>query len=294
MDNMVVDTKPMDVPVDYEALGITSGYAPRPPEKLRLFVVGPEGEGKTTFVLSIPNSLTLDFEGGADAIPGGRGARVTIQGYEHYEHILKKLMEDGNGAKKRRFTRVNIDTGDEWTSLIADQLALEHNVEDISEYGSKGKGWNLLKTRCWSHLYGLYMAGYAWTVIGHLTTETITDPCTGQEMTRPKPIIFPSLAAQIVRNSDFYVTIYMLEKTEQETETIVVRGKEIVKPKKNGLKIIRHWILDSRAVPGSGVGKARGVPAMPTKIEIPLIGGWDKFSGEYNKAVEKARKGELE
>jgi len=29
---------------------------------------------------------------------------------------------------------------------------------------------------------------------------------------------------------------------------------------------------------------------MPGKIKIPLVGGWDVFMAEYNKAVEAARK----
>ena len=289
--NKTVDTAPNKVPVpaDYAALGVVSGYTPRPAEGLRFFIVGPTGEGKTTWVSSIPDTIILDFELGADAIPEARATRVTIGNYAHYDSLLTKLIADAE-AKKKHYKRVVIDTGDEWMHMISAQLATEHNVEDITEYGSKGHGWGLIRTRCWKGLQALQMAGYSWTVVGHLSEKTITNPVTHQDMTVVRPVIFKSLAEQILRNSDFHATIWRSISTEQEMETVVAAGRKIQRPKKEQ-KIVKKWFFDCRSL-DNRTGKERGVPTMAQKFEVPLIGGWDSFVTEYNQAIEKVKKGE--
>jgi hypothetical protein len=292
-DNVVVNgVKPGDVPVpaDYAALGVVSGYKPRPAEELRLFLTGPSGKGKTTFLSSIPDTLILDFELGADAIPGARAARVRVEGYPHYESLINKLVGDGQ-AKKPKFKRIGIDTGDEWMHAMSAQLAHEHNVEDITEYGTKGHGWGLIRSRCWAGIQALQAAGYSWAIVGHLTEKTISNPLTKTESTVLRPVLFDTLAKQILRNSDFYATIWMEATQEQEMETINVRGKEIQRPKRDS-KVIKRWWFDCRSIDG-GDGKGRGVPTMRERFELPLVNGWDVFVDEYNQATEKIKKGEF-
>lgn len=290
--NPTVIVKPNDVPVpaDYAALGVVSGYVPRPPEGLRFFLVGPAGEGKSTFLASTSDTLILDFEIGVDAIPGARATRVVIGNYKHYEQMLDKLVADAE-AKKRHYKRVGIDTGDEWMHMIAGQLTAEHKCEDITEYGSKGHGWGLIRNRCWAGIQRLQMAGYSWTVVGHLTERTVTDPTNRQDITVIRPVMFDSLAKQILRNSDFHTTIWRSITSEQEMEEITVAGRKITKPKKE-MKVVKKWFFDCRTL-ANRQGKERGVPTMKEKFEIPLIGGWDKFVEEYNLAIEKVKKGDL-
>ena len=278
---------PTKVPPEYAALGVVTGYKPRAAEDLRFFVTGPAGKGKTTWVSSIPDTLILDCELGADAIPGAQAARVRLNGYKHYDELIKKLVEDGN-ANKRKFKRVAIDTGDEWIHLIASQLAKEHGVDDIAEYGDKGSGWRLLVTRCWQGIQSLHMAGYSWTLIGHLREKTIRHPVTKKDVTVLRPVIFPTLAERIMSGTDFYVNIWMESSTKQVMETIKVAGAQIKRPKKGAdITVVKYW-FDMRATDERNA-KARGVPNMKDKFAIPRVGGWQTFVDKYNAATNEIK-----
>ncbi len=286
--NPVVKVAPRSISADYAALGVEIGYKPRAAEDLRFFVTGPAGKGKTTWVSSIPDTLILDCELGADAIAGAQAARVRIQGYKHYDEIIKKLIEDGEN-KRRKFKRIVFDTIDEWVHMIAAQLAMEHGCEDIAEYGDKGSGWRLLATRCWKGIQALSMAGYSWTVVGHLRAKTIKHPVTKKDATILRPTIFPTLADRVISGSDFYTTIWMESKTEQEMETIKVQGATIKRLKKGAEKTTNTYWFDLRAVHGHD-GKARGVPNMKSHFAIPRIGGWKAFVDKYNAATDEIKK----
>lgn len=273
------------IPAEYAGMGLETGYAPKPAEELRMFVVGPSGEGKTTLASSIPDNLILDFEGGAGGIIGTRSVRVAIKGYDHYMQVTDKLIADGK-AGRHPFKRVTFDPVDEWAALISMQLAVDKKVEDIAEYGSKGSGWSLLKNRCWSRVRELQQAGYAWTCVGHLVEKTVTNPITKQEMTVVRPSVFPGLAECCKRNSEFYGAVYSLSTQEIQRKKIKLPdGRTIEVDDQSNVKNVTKYYFDCRAVAGRE-GKMRGVPDMKSKIELPLINGWDKFVTEYEKAVK--------
>ncbi len=294
--NVVVDIKAGDVPsgskiiipAAYKMLGAKSGYSPRRPEDLRLFIVGPPGEGKSTFISSIPKSLILDFEGGADSIPGTKAVRITIKDHDHYLSVIKRLVDDAKDGRKY-WNRVTFDTIDEWAGLMARQLAHEKNVEDIVEYGQKGHGWSLLKNRCWSVAQELQMLGYAWTCVGHMTEKQITNPITKTESTVVRASVFPSLAEAFRRNSEFYATVFNIKKEIQKTKKRRLSNqKEITVP--DGPPIWKEiFYFDCGSTP-ERQGKDRGVPNMKKRFEIPMIGGWDVFVKAYNEAVEEEKK----
>lgn len=287
-ENMVVDTQPNTVPIpaEWRALGAKRGYDPRPAEDLRLWVIGPSGEGKTTFVSGMPDNLILDFDGGADGIPGGKAIRIGIENYEQYDDVTKKLIADAN-AGKRLVKRVTFDTVDEWADLIQSQLELEKKVPDITEFGQRGHGYALIRGRCWSKLKALEQAGYTWTCVGHMTTKTETSPTDGKERTVLRESLFPTFAKKITTKSDFKLTLYSIPKAIEKTKTkIMTDGRKIVVP--DGIETVHQYFVDSFTT-AAKEGKSRAVPAMDRKIEIPLIGGWDLFARNYNDAVQAMR-----
>ena len=275
-----VDQKgvPIVIPAVYKQMGATSGYNPKAPEDLRLYMTGPTGEGKSTFVSSIPDSLILDFEDGARAVAGGQAARVKVQNWDHLEQIAKQLEKDGHAGKKP-FRRITFDTSDEWVTMIESQLNKEKGVEDVTDFGSQGHGWALLRNRCWSLVRRLENAGYTWCIVGHLTQRNITDPITRKDITVTRPLVFGSLSKQMERNCDMYGNTYSLTAKKQKTKVITVQGRPQTVPIPNSYTTENTYYLKIMA-------KVRGIPLLDEKIELQSTNGWGVFKDLYNASVK--------
>jgi len=287
--NPVVDAMPNtvpDVPSDWAALGMKAGYDPKPAEALRLFVVGPSGEGKTTFVSSIPRNVILDYDNGANAIPGGRATRLHVRTYEQLDMYVKKLVEDAK-AGRRHWDRVTFDTIDELIAMIKHRLEEEKGVEDITEYRSTGYGYNAILQRFWSLVLDLEQAGYTWAVVGHMKTVEETDPATKKPMTRVRESVYPGVAKKILTQSDFKLTVYSISQTtEKKAKRKLPDGREIEVPA--GTETRQVFFVDSMTT-SERDNKSRGVPSMERKFELPLVGGWDAFKAKYDAAVAVER-----
>jgi len=275
------------IPTDWAKLGVQTGYNPKPAEDLNLYVVGPPGEGKTTFESSVPDNLILDFDKAAESIVGTRAMRVPIRSYEHYIQITQKLIDEGK-AGKHVVHRVSLDTTDEWIGIIVNRLQEEKGVEDITDFGSQGRGWAMIVKRCWSRLRELEHAGFVWSCVGHMITKTETNPVTHKERTVIRDAVFPSFSAQIVRSSDFKLTIYCINKeVEKKEDRVLPGGQKITVP--CGTEMTSKYFLDSYTT-AERQGKGRGAPGMNRKFEIPLLNAWDVFKKNYTVAVEAAKK----
>lgn len=288
--NPTADCTPNTVPIvpdDWATLGAESGYNPKPAEALRLFIVGPSGEGKTTFDSSIEENIILDFDDGANACPGSRSVRIRIRDYDHLDTVIDKLVADAK-AGKRRWRRVSYDTLDEVVALIKHRLEQEKKVEDITEFGSQGHGYNLILERLWSKVLDLEQAGYSWAFVGHMRTKTEVDPVTKKEVTKIRESVYPGVAKKILTKADFKLTIYSLPQTIEKTKKQALPGGKVIEvPAGSETKVT--YFLDSMTTEARD-NKSRGVPTMERKFELPLVGGWDVFKTKYEAAVEAAKK----
>jgi hypothetical protein len=275
------------IPASWRTLGAETGYNPPVPEALRFWIVGPSGEGKTTFINSMPNTVILDFDDGASTCPGSKAIRIKIRNYEHYMEVTEKLIEEGK-AGKHTWMRVCIDTVEEWAGMIINQLQDEKNVEDITDYGAQGAGWNMIKTRCWSRLRALEEAGYSWALAGHLHLKDEINPVDKKPRTVLRDTIFPSFSRKITGRSHFKLTIY----SAIETKSLVGPNRKTSSGKilpglKKTVKEAKHYC--NIRTTEEMQNKARGVPDMPQKFALPMIDGWETFKMEYNKAVKIAK-----
>jgi len=287
--NIVLPATPNTVPkipADWAKLGVEAGYNPKKPEDLNLWIVGPSGEGKTTFDSSIPDHLILDFDKSAESIIGSRAKRVPILNYEHYMKITQKLIDEGI-AGKHVWHRVSFDTVDEWVGMIINQLQKEKDVEDITDFGSHGRGWAMIIKRCWSRLRELEHAGYVWSCVGHMIIKTETNPATHKERTIVRDSVFPTMSAQIVNSSDFKLTIYYLSTTVKKSVVKKLPSGQIIKQTEES--IVPTYYLNSITTE-ERQGKSRGAPGMNRKFEIPHLNAWDIFVRNYNTAIEAAKK----
>ena len=274
------------IPGDWAKLGVRTGYNPKSAEDLNLYIVGPSGEGKTTFESSIPDTMILDFDKSAESVVGTRAMRVPIGNYEHYMEITQKLIDEGK-AGKHVAHRISFATTDEWVGLIKLQLQIEKGVSDITEFGQKGHGWGMIRERCWSRLRELEAAGYVWTCVGHMTTKTETSPVDRKERTVIRDSVFPTMSAQIVNSSDFKITIYYVTKTVKEPVEKKLTSGQIIKQTKES--IVPVYYLTSLTTEGRQ-GKGRVAPGMIRKFEIPAINAWDIFKKNYDVAIATAKK----
>lgn len=287
--NPTVEVTPNTVPVvpdDWAALGAKSGYDPKPAEALRLFIVGPSGEGKTTFVSSIPYNLILDFDDGANAVPGSLATRINIRDYTHLDAVLDKLKLDAK-SEKRRFRRVTVDTIDELIAMVKHRLEEVKGVEDITDYRSEGYGYNLILQTFWSKLLDIEQAGYSWAIVGHIKTKEEIDPASRKPVTKIRESVYPGVAKKILTKSDFKLTVFYIPETKEvegPPRQINVGGQvKTLKGKVESVTVPTYYV-DSMSTE-SRDNKSRGVPSMERKFELPLKDGWAEFVKRYEAAV---------
>lgn len=300
--NPVVEATPNTVPVvpdDWAALGAKRGYDPKVAVGLRLFIVGPSGEGKTTFISSIPDNLILDFDDGANAIPGGHATRIYVKDYASLDAIVDKLLVDAKN-NNRRFRRVTFDTVDELIAMVKHKLEEEKGVEDITDYRSEGYGYNLILQRFWSKILDIEQAGYAWAIVGHVKTKDEVDPASKKMVTKIRESVYPGVAKKILTKADFKLTVYYIPESKEVTGAPrripnPAGGPDLLLAGEKKTISVPTYYLNSMSTEStkSGENKSRGVPSMERKFELPLVEGWKAFVNRYDSAVvvERAKQG---
>jgi hypothetical protein len=301
-NGVAVKTAPNEIPLPskYVSLGLMEGYNPLPLEDARLYVNGLPGEGKTTFISSIPDAWTLDYEGGADGVPGRRGKYFNIKAiakatgktrYDVHKEIMDNLIADGK-ANKRPCKRLIIDTQDAWVDLMTRHLLEEKSTttklyEDIGEYGQKGHGHSLVQGRCNKFLGDLEDVGYTWAVVGHLKYVTVPDPMDSRkEVTFIRPILSAGYSGPPKRMSELQITVQSStrkERRDREVNGRILKGMDEV-------EVTRYKIFTRVTESRATEGKRRGVPNLPPVIEVPLVDGWQALKEAYEEAILTSRK----
>jgi len=287
---MEVEPQTTPLPADYAALGVCTGYEPIPPEKTRHFILGPHGGGKTTFVSGIPEALILDFEDGAWGVPKAKAHRINVQTPQTLRAIVDKLIADGGPAKKGPYKRVVFDTVEQCLEVIGEELAEKYGVEDITQYGSHGAGYALLRNEFMAMLRRLARAGYAWTCVGHLAEKTVV--VNNKERSVLRPVLYDSIAQSIARAADIVATIHSELEVEEVEIVQQVRGKTI---RRRQSREVSRIYFDTQYVGqafSAAANKRRGIPTFEPKLRMPTLedeaNGWDVFCEAYAKAVEAA------
>lgn len=302
-NGMVVKSAMNDVPLPekYVKLGLMTGYNPLALEDARIYVTGLSGEGKTTFINSIPRNAVIDCEGGADGIPGRRSTYFNIKKiardkkktrYEVYHDILMQLLEDGK-ANKRYFHRITFDTHDAWAALVTRHLLEEKStdtkvLENIGDYGQKGHGHSLVQGRMAKIIGDLEDVGYTWCIVGHTKYVTMPDPMDSRkEVSYIRPLLSAGYSGLARRLSELHITIQSTTRKEKEDKKL--KGGRVLKGATERM-VTRYHLYTRPSDSRSTEGKRRGVPVLPGSIEVPIIDGWKALEKVYNEAVEASRK----
>jgi hypothetical protein len=122
---------------------------------------------------------------------------------------------------------------------------------------------------------------------GHIKQETVTLPGTNQEITKERPSAYSSYTSRIVGGADLFGTLTSTHTEKQLMKKVTTNGSTFEVP--SGQTFVEHHYYLNIASLDSREAKARGVPTIRTKIELPIYNGWDVFRQEYNDAVARAK-----
>ena len=292
------------IPNAYLDLGAEQGYNPRDFNKLRMLILGPFFEGKSTFVSGAPRTLILDCEDGAWGIPSqvNRAVRIKIKDHDHQQKIFDQLKSDA-ASPDRPFDRVVFDGAEKWLNKESLWLATQQRklFPDwkgllIEEWGMKGAGVNILATHVTSVLDYLWTLGYTWTVVGHLKETTMTSG--SEERTVTRAAVYPSIGSLLNTNADVTAVIH--------TTTVQVPVLKQVKTSDGTVKEVNTGKLEnttrvcfdarvSEVGSGAGTGKIRGIALMEFSVILPTFDsgqvGWETVRDAYSAETARIMNG---
>jgi len=290
-------SKPPPLPQAWKTLGVKKGFDPPPSTRLRMFITARFGFGKSTFMMSRPKTLVLSREDSGSFVSSPKAHHKYPPTWKDFTDILGQLEKDSR-AGRRYFECIGFDTIDDFLPIFDDNLSIEYSKEKdsdgkivplrtISEYGTHGKGTAILYSAVSDTLDALEEWGYSWMCSSHITEKTLRS-ADGTEYTGLRISAPPGLIKIIGKRADFLVGVNKKTFLEDvKGKIIVVEGKKIATSKK--IKRTSHLLTaDSTIMPET---KNR-LPGMSLEMELPRIGGWDKFDKVYTDQCAKIKKTE--
>lgn len=122
---------------------------------------------KTSVAACFPNSLLFGFEKGYQLIDGV--IAVPVDSWSVFKDHLRQLKDP---RAKAKFKTIIIDTTRIAYDLCTTYILSRYEKEDITDIGTKGKGWSVLKKEFSDVLNSIPKMGYGLILITHATEET--------------------------------------------------------------------------------------------------------------------------
>ncbi len=269
---------------DIEAkLGIQCGFNPPPLERMRFVVSGLKGTGKTSLAANRgPRTLILDLEDTAGKCQFGTAKYVYVP---TPADLLKKLswLEECAMRGKRLYDHVVFDTGDALQDMAADVLT-EDKGKCIYDYGTKGKGWDLIRMKVAGWVKPLYRLGYGWTINAHVQWTNVTDE-RGNEVERLKSTMAASVLRTLRHDADYLCQLEW--KLNKPAPQPVVKGKPVIAK----MAPERVLVMQTRLAPRNKKDAELSARiALPDALVLPYSAPWAAVDAAYTEAVELARK----
>jgi len=270
---------------EYAGLGVVSGFQPPPPEQLRMILLSWSGEGKTTFVSSIPRCLILDFGNNAGSVVAPHAHRVWVKTWPQFEK-LRDLLIAQKKAGKCPYDDIAFDTVDEWFDVLASYIISQwntkysKNVASIGEVGREGKGFSEVGALMSRELRAFDEAGFGWIATGHLREAKIK---IGEgELTVIRPVLAASSFRPLVRMAHIKAQINV-DVVNFEDKTVIVGDKKLTSSVKLAQPKRVHRLQIRTATAGDEI-KAR-LPHLPDSVDFPRHDAWKHLSDVYRTAV---------
>lgn len=260
------------------------------PHRLRLYVLGLPGKGKTSFVMSMPDTLVIDPEDSACFVQNPKAHRIVPKSGEEFDQLINTLVRD---KARIPYKHIVIDTVERLVPFMIPYLTdrlnktLTSKVDDIRAFGKGGAGWGKLNEYVVDEVSRrLYVAGYGFTAVGHFAEVTVTGG-SGQPRTVLRPQINDGIRGPLLRESQYIVRIRSATvKTMVEQKG--AKGTVMRVPQTSEKYIADLTSLDSDDTMTQMV-KARLRDLMPGTIDITGFDGYQKFANAYLEACRKSK-----
>lgn len=273
-------------------------YAPHSLARSRVFTFGRVKSGKSRIQANNPGAFIIDAEDKIRAIPKpyvkAAGVYVPLS-LGHLDAIFDWLL-----AQKKAHgdafpvTTVVLDTIDEIISaLVIPGLTDEKmspsdiaNGLDITDFGSKGKGWVMVTKRILVRLAELYQAGFGWWVNGHVKEErqTVRTGSGTQEIVKVRPAVPPSIYLGLIRAAEL-IGMTSLRTTEvpgPDREITLPSGQKKVIPGAPTTETVCVLNITEKAGDTETTGSNITLPS-----EVLLRQGhqWEELNAAYATAI---------
>jgi len=270
-------------------------FGPPPAGRLRVYLRAKVGGGKTHFCLSAPRSLVLDFENKALAIPyRGPGTSVYyFSAWERYEELLNRVIADGL-AGRRYFDTVVFDPMPSVVSLVRASLTAQYRAmkyldahEDITNYGQKGSGWDIVNGKINRLLTDVYNAGYGWIATSHIM-PVWKKGSDGRDTAVQDTVLNAGVERNLYKDADY--TGIILNETDVTTTGGGVTGTQMIQGRPVSIRSPVKTEIRKRFT----LGFLPSDPMIPVRVSVPLSTnpiditdqhGMDLFHRVYDDSV---------
>jgi len=281
-----------EVPKDLQGIeGIRSGFVIPDVQQTRLVIAGQPGAGKSTFLNSNPQLISLDPERGGDTVADPKALRFTppdntapAELDRAYIAFVDKLIE----RRRRGATDIQmicIDTIDEMISLFQKALCLRENTDDVGDIGGgHGKGYFIVRDAIFGMLDRAYRAGFGWAIIAHTAVKTVT---VGKEERQVSGLAMSSSYMRSVFQKCEHMMFveHGIQVVTGSSEVKIVNGKRIEKPGKTTTVPVRKLKTRPGGLwQGGDTNDVKVRIPLPSELILPPLRGWDLFVEVYNEA----------
>jgi len=281
------------IPAAYLDMGVQRKFNPTSAQKLRLWITGMPGHGKTNFAMSNNKAIAVDFDDTAgDVVIANdkRAAHLSCSSIPMFHKLVAQLGIDS--GPKAPFKHVIIDTLDKYRDMLIEHMTTVYNethtkkVPSILSSGYEGAGWDAVNKELMRPLDEIYRAGYGWTILGHSKIEKETLP-SGLIVHHTIAAINPGIKVAVYREAQVMGYLNMTTHKETKIQGVkLLRGKEV--PNKVE-QTVAEVTLDITGGGQRAEVKSRYIEYMPSVIRLPAGEGWAAFEKAYVTAVEAAQ-----
>ena len=273
----------------FAALGVKHGFDPLTPERASIVVLGWSGDGKTTWVSSIPRCLIIEFSDSAGSVVGAKAHRIRVLTWAEYD-ALRTLLLTSKKDGSCPYDTIAIDTGDEWFDILAEKVISDYNkigkhadAHNIGDVGQNGAGYGDVGDLMEKELRGLQAGGFGWVFTGHLREKDVEVEMGGVKKTSTviRPVLTQSSARHVVRMA--YIKAQIIDVPVLVDMRPNAAGKLIPIPTDRMEKFLR--VTTTQA--DEEIKKK--LHHLPDRIPFPRLGAWDIFTAEWTKAVARGQ-----
>lgn len=267
-----------NIPAHYLTAGATTGFAPKPFERLCFLLMGASKTGKSSLCGGLPGYAYADMETGSHSIIGMQATRFKCPAYNEKDltaiqkaegctslkNLLGLLLKDSKEGK-RYFQSVVFDSMEVLqTYVVAD---MSTGQEDIRDANNMGKNWSRIAEEMVKWPVMMQNNGYGWIAITH---SKLTE-----DGSKLRPGIIPGSYQLLTAYADYILRI----------EKVAARGTGPDGKPTTTFKYVLRIEPSTKVVDDCAQG---GRIALPASIDLPKVGGLLKLKETYNEAVKIA------